>query len=362
MAVPAFVKRVVKTCLRIGKDDKVVIFAWRHMLDLAEAFSMECKRAGAHTLVEFSSDDMWYESVTALPLDYLETPDPFDLALAGIATAIIFISGPENPEGQSRVQAERWVALSRSERQHYERILERKVRMAKIMLGYVTPQRAKTYGFNYQEWKRSVVESTDVEYQEMQKLGRKLASIIEKSREVKITDPDATDLSFSLDDRKAYVYDGVIDDEDIEMGAIFAELPGGTVAVALNEASANGVLTSNISFPSVGRVIERISLDFRNGKIESLAGGKNIEVAQSQWEKATGDKDKIGSLALGLNPRAELGYIDNSIVLGTASIGIGDNKELGGNNESNWNLSVTLAKPTVQLDGRTIIKQGKIMV
>ncbi len=362
MAVPAFVKRVVKTCLRIGRDDRVVIYAWRHMLDLAEAFSMECKRAGAHTLVEFSSDDMWYESITALPLDYLETPDPFDLTLAGIATAIIIISGPENPEAQRRVQAERWVALSRSERPHYERILERKVRMAKIMLGYVTPQRAKTYGFNYQAWKRNVVESTDVEYQEMQKLGRKLASIVGKSREVKIIDPDGTDLSFSLSDKTAYVYDGVIDDEDIEMGAIFAELPGGKVAVAVDEASANGVLTSNIPFPSVGRVIERISLDFKNGQVESLGGGKNIEVAQSQWEKATGDKDKIGWLALGLNPRAELGYIDNSIVLGTASVGIGENKELGGSNESNWNFSVTLAKPTLQLDGRTIINQGRLTV
>ncbi|MCW4053205.1 MAG: aminopeptidase [Candidatus Bathyarchaeota archaeon] len=362
MPVPAFVKRVVRTCLRIGKDDKVVIYAWRHMLDLAEAFSMECKRAGAHALVEFSSDTMWYKAVTTLPLDYLETPDPFDLALAGIATAIIFISGPENPEGQKRVQAERWSALSRSERPHYERILERKVRMTKIMLGYVTPQRAKTYGFNYQAWRKSVVESTDVEYHEMQKLGRKLASIIEKSREVEITDPDGTNLSFTLEDRKAHVYDGIVDDEDIEMGAIFAELPGGTVAVAPNEASADGVLTSNIPKPMVGRVIESISLGFKNGKVGSLVGGKNIEVTQSQWERATGDKDRIGLFALGLNPRAELGYIDNSIVLGTASIGIGEYKELGGKNESNWNLSVTLAKPTVKLDGRALIKQGKLMV
>lgn len=361
MSAPTFIKRVVRTCLGIGKDDKVVIFTWRHMLDLAEAFSMECKRAGAHTLVEFSSDDMWYESVTALPLDYLEAPDPLDLALAGIATAIIIISGPENPEGQKLVQAERWNALSRSERLHYERILERKVRMVKIMLGYVTPQRAKTYGFDYLTWKRSVMESTDVEYQEMQKLGKKLASLIEKSREVNITNPDGTDLSFTLKDRKAHVYDGIIDDQDIEMGAIFAQLPGGRVAVAPNEASANGGLTSNIPFPQVGRVIEGISLDFENGKVKSFAGGKNIEVTQGQWEKATGDKDMIGTFVLGLNPKAELGYLDNSIVLGTASIGIGDNKELGGNNESNWNLSVTLAKPTVQLDGRAIIRQGKLV-
>ena len=362
MVAPTFVKRVVRTCLRIRKDDKVTIFAWRHMLDLAEAFAMECKRIGAHALVEFSSDDMWYDAATNLPLDYLETPDPFGLALAEVATAIIFISGPENPERQRGVPAERWMALSRADRPYYERILKRKVRMARIMLGYVTPQRAETYGFDCKAWEKNVRESTDVDYEKMQKLGRKLANTLEKSREVKITNPDGTNVSFTLEDRKAHVHDGIIDDEDIEMGAIFAELPDGTVVVAPNETSANGVVTSNIPFPTAGRVIERVSLGLEKGKVKSFVGGKNIEVTKGLWEKATGDKDKIGWLTLGLNPRANLGFINNPIVLGTASIGIGENKELGGKNDSDWNLSVTLVKPTVRLDGKTIIKQGRLML
>ncbi len=360
MVIPTFVKRVVKTCLRIGKDDKVTIFAWRHMLDLAEAFAMECKRTGAHALIEFCSDDMWYDTVTNLPLDYLETPDPFGLALAGVATATIFISGPENPARQKRVPAERWMALSRADRPYYERILERKVRMAEIMLGYVTPQRAETYGFDYQAWEKNVRESTDVEYKKMQELGRKLANTLEKSREVKITNPDGTDLSFALEGRKAHVYDGVIDDEDIEMGAMFAKLPDGTVVVAPTETSANGILTSNLPFPQAGMLIQSVSFGFENGKVKSFVGGKNFELMRNLWEKATGDKDKIGWLTLGLNPRASLGFLNNKIVLGTASVGIGLNKELGGKNDSDWGLSLTLAKPTVKLDGKIIIKQGEL--
>lgn len=67
------------------------------MLDLAEAFAMECKRTAAHALIEFSSNDMWYDTITNFPLDYLETPDSFDLALTGVATVIIFIGDPEKP-------------------------------------------------------------------------------------------------------------------------------------------------------------------------------------------------------------------------------------------------------------------------
>ncbi len=360
MKVPSFVERVVRSCLRIGKDDRVIIFAWRHMLDLAEALAFECERSGAHVHLEYTTDDMWYDGILNRPIDYLETPDAFDLALAGIATAGIFIAGPENPERMKGVPAERWMALARGDRPSYEKLLERRVRMVEIGLGYVTGQRAKTYGFNFQAWKKNVEEAIDVEYEKMQKLGRNVASALDKSREVRVTDADGTDLSFVLGDRKAHIYDGVIDDKDIEMGAIYASLPDGFVAVAPAETSANGVLSSNIPLANVGMLIQGIALRFEEGKLTSFEGGKNIDVCKNMWKKGTGDKDKIGKLTIGLNPNASLGFVSNSIVLGTATIGIGSNKELGGTNESDYVLEVTLAKPTVKLDGKSIIKDGKL--
>jgi leucyl aminopeptidase (aminopeptidase T) len=362
MAVPSFAKRVVKTCLRIGKDDKVMISAWRHMLDLAEAFAIECARNGARAHVEFLSDDVWYDAISNLPMDYLETPDPFGLALAGVATACIFISGPEDPKRMKGVPTERWMALSRADRPYYERLLDRRIRVAEITLGQVTRQRARTYGFNYEAWKKNVVEATDVEYERMQELGRKLANVLEKSKEAKITDPDGTDLSFTLEGRKAHVYDGVIDDEDIETGATFVSLPSGTVSVAPTETSADGILASNVPYPQTGVLVQNMLLRFENGELTSCDGDKNFEVMKSMWKKGTGDKSRIGWLTLGLNPMASLGFTTNPIVLGTATVGLGLNKELGGRNDSDWALPVTLAKPTLKLDEMTIIKQGKLIL
>lgn len=360
MIVPPFVERVVKSCLRIGKGDKVTIFAWRHMLDLAEAFGVQCERAEARVHTEFTTDDMWYDAIVNRPIDYLETPDPFDLALAGIATACIFIAGPENPERMKDVPAERWMAKARADRPSYEKLLGRRVRIAEINLGYVTLQRARTYSFDYQVWKKNVEEAIDVEYEKMRELGRKAANALEKAHEVRVTDSDGTDLTFTLEGRKAHIYDGVIDDEDIKMGAIFASLPGGSVSVAPTETSANGVLSSNIPFAQAGKLIQRIVWRFEKGKLASFDGGKNIDVLKNIWKKETGDKDKIGWFAIGLNPKASLGFLHNPIVLGTATVGIGFNKELGGTNETDYGLPVTVAKPTVKLDGKTIIKQGEL--
>ena len=360
MIVPSFVKRVVKSCLRIAKDDRVTIFAWRHMLDLAEAFAIECERAGAHVHLDFTTDEIWYDAVFNRSIDYLEAPDPFDLALAGIATTSIFISGPEDPERMKKVPAETWMTLSRADRPSYEKLLERRVRMAEITLGLVTPQRAKTYGFDYHTWKKNVEEAIDVEYGKMQELGRKVAEALEKSHEVKVVDSDGTDLSFTLERRRAHIYDGVIDDKDIETGTTYASLPDGYVAVAAAETSANGVLSSKLPFPNAGKLVREIALRFEKGKLASFEGDKNIDVVRDMWKRGTGDKDKIGWLGIGLNPKAQLGFTNDPIVLGTATVGIGFNKELGGTNESDYALGVTVAKPTVELDGKTIVKQGKL--
>ena len=360
MIVPSFVERVVKSCLRIVKDDKVTVLTWRHTLDMAEAFAVECERTGAHVHMELMSDEMWYDSMFNRSVDYLETPDPFDLALAGIASTSIFISGPEDPERMKKVSARTWMAVARADRLTYDKLLERRVRMAEITLGLVTPQRAKTYGFDFQSWKKNVEEAIDVDYGKMQELGRKVAEVLDESHEVRVADPDGTDLSFALEHRKAHIYDGVIDDKDVEMGATFASLPDGYVAVAAAETSANGVLSSSVPFPNVGKLIRRIALRFEKGKLASFEGDENIDVVRDMWKRGTGDKDKIGWLGIGLNPKAQLGFIDNSIVLGSVTVGIGFNKELGGTNESDYALGVTVARPTVKLDGKTIIKQGKL--
>lgn len=359
MSAPNFVKRVVKTCLRIGKDDRVVVSGWRHMLDLAEAFTIECRRAGAKTLTEFTSDEIFYDTVSNVPLDSLKTANPFDLALADTATANIFIPGPENPKRLKEISLERMSAMSRADRPFYDKFLENKVRTAHILSGYVTHQRARTYGFDYDTWKESVNAAIDVKYEDMQKLARKLAKVLEKAHEVHVKTASGTDLRLDLEGRHAHIDDGVIDEEDIENGAIFTSLPSGVIQVAPTETSAEGKFVSTVPEPMFGILVHDATWDFKDGKLRSFNGGKNAEAATTLWEKETGDKDRIGWLTLGLNPKAKTGFLHSEIALGTVTVGIGDNRELDGKNESDYGCKFTATEPTVVVDGGTIIRRGK---
>jgi leucyl aminopeptidase (aminopeptidase T) len=165
-----------------------------------------------------------------------------------------------------------------------------------------------------------------------------------------------------LEGRAARVYDGVIDDDDIEKGAVFTSLPAGHVAVAPKERGASGMYVSDVPEPDAGVLVRDVALDFKNGKLTSFGCGKNCEVLKGMWTRARGDKDQVGSLILGLNPKKRLGFMSNQIVLGTVTIGLGDNRDIGGKLESNFMFNCTVAEPTVELDGKTIIKRGKLTI
>jgi leucyl aminopeptidase (aminopeptidase T) len=359
MSTPRFVKSVVRTCLRIKKEDRVIIFTWRHMLDLAEALAFECKRTGAKTHLEVGTDELYYQTVLGLPLEYLRETDPFDLALLDVATANIFIQGPEDPERLKQITPERMGALVESDKPYYDKLLERKIRSAQITLGYVTQQRARTYGFDCDEWKENIHAAMDVKYEDMRDLGKKVGDMLEKADEVHITTAKGTDLTLGLENRVAHVYDGVVDDEDIRKGAFFAALPAGYVAVVPKESSASGTYVSDVPEAESGLLIQDVAWSFKQGRLVSCCEGKNIEGLKARWEKAKGDKDQVGSLTIGLNPKARTGFLYNQIALGTVTVGVGDNRELGGKLESNFGFRCTVTEPTVELDGEPIIKHGK---
>ncbi|MCH7761344.1 hypothetical protein IIA15_08130, partial [candidate division TA06 bacterium] len=47
---------------------------------------------------------------------------------------------------------------------------------------------------------------------------------------------------------------------------------------------------------------------------------------------------------------------------GAVSFGIGDNKDLGGENVTDFGWSATLLGATVKVDGKTLVEKGKLKI
>jgi leucyl aminopeptidase (aminopeptidase T) len=204
--------------------------------------------------------------------------------------------------------------------------------------------------------------ATAIRYDDMSILGRRVTSNLERAREVRVRSRIGTDLRFSILGRQAQINDGIIDDDDIRRGALFTTLPTGSVTVSVIEDSASGKISFDLPIPQVGKLIHGLQWIFENGHVTSYNAEKNLDAFGAVFEKGHGDKDKIASLTIGLNPRVRTGFLNDSLAKGTVSIGIGSSLSIGGKNNSDYGFQGTLSQATVELDGRTIVENGKIVV
>jgi len=353
-------KTVVKDALNVNSSDVVTITTWDHTIDVANAMAVECFKQGADAMINLWTDEYFYGLLGELSEESLQEPSRICQAFTEAETATINMFGPKNPEGLKKVDPSKVNAWSTGERKsHYPGSIERKIRNVGLPLALLTQERAKVYGFKFGNWKSTMDNALAMDLKKIAKRGQDVAKILEKARVVHLKAPNGTNLTFEVNKRPVHVDDGIIDKKDIAKKSFDAQLPAGSVLTTIVETSGNGKVIFDRPLQSMGLNILGIEWKFKDGKLTSMKAKKNLEPISKQFEKATGDKDRISFLQIGLNPKAEYGYLMDHIVEGAVQIGIGNNEYIGGKNTSSFGTVATLSKATLDIDGRIIIKNGK---
>jgi len=353
---------IVRDCLRITPEDNVTIFLYPHNIPFAEDLSRECFRVGADVNLSLYTDRFYEDYMTLLPEENLRRPSVFCRSLTEASTAEIWLGSPYDPAVFRRVPAAKIAATNEGESAaHFGPARERKVRALGVGLGAVTRPRAKAYGFPYATWERVLREASSVKPQRLTAEGKRVGALLESARHARIASPNGTDLDVSLAGRKAFVYDGVVDEGDIAAGALNASLPAGHVSVAPDETSATGRVVFDVPQAWAGRSIRRLEWEFSGGRVTSFAGDRGALALRTEWEASAGDKDRIGTLSVGLNPKARLGFLWNEIVRGAVSIGLGGNEDEGGKNRPGFYHAQALGDATLELDGEAVVRRGKLV-
>jgi leucyl aminopeptidase (aminopeptidase T) len=231
-----------------------------------------------------------------------------------------------------------------------------------LPLALLTPERAKVYGFNFEKWKKAVNSALMIDLKRITSNGKNLAATLAMAHTAHLTASNGTDLTFRLAKRQVHVDDGIIDKQDIENKSLDAQLPAGSVMTTIVETSGNGKVIFDRPLQSMGLNVQDIEWKFKDGKITSMKAKKNLEPLSKQFSEASGDKDRIGFIQIGLNPKAEYGYLIDHIVEGAVQLGIGDNEYSGGENTSPFGMAATLGKATLDIDGETVIKNGRLLL
>ena len=356
-------KSVVHDSLRPKPDEVVLISAFPHSIELAEDIGLECQKAGADPAIFLDTDALHYEQFKNYPIEAIRKTSAHCLGLLDYVNSYVWLVGPKDPSRMATVPDEKYAALFEGEKAHGDKALEKKPKNVAVGLGQVTRERAKAYGFNFAKWKAMVEAATTVNYERMASLGTLIAGLLANPVTVRLRADNGTDVKVRLAGpaRPAIVDDGRISDEDLARGtaadrSVF--LPAGEVAVAPVEDSAEGTFVADVPMPQRGRLIEGLSWTFRKGHVTDFTAKRNLRFAQTNWAGASGQKDMFGGLGFGLNAKALPGFLTNQIVSGSVSVRIGENRDIGGANDSSYIFIGTVAHGDVEIGGKKVIEDG----
>ncbi len=213
---------------------------------------------------------------------------------------------------------------------------------------------------NLRNWDEGVLNSPGVttDYEVVRRNALAVDALLEKGREVHITSAEGTDLTLQLCGRKGKAQTGFA----TEPGT-FSGLPEGESTVAPLEGSTNGRIVNPYIMEKIGLIDEPFEMEVRDGWIVEVKGGKQAKALVALQEKSDANAKRIASqFAMGMNPDCRV-YPNTREVskrLGTIHVAMGDNISLGGTVQSGVHIDIVVLNPTVTLDGKVLLENGKL--
>ena len=190
-------------------------------------------------------------------------------------------------------------------------------------------------------------------------LSRKIADILNIGRNVRLTTEAGTDLTFSIAKMRGFSDTGLVHDP-----GRFSNLPAGEGCIAPVQGTAQGTLVVDGSFPEIGLIEHPIRISVKDGQAARISGEAEA-VKMRQLLKPFGKKGRnIAELGIGTNPNAKLTgcTLEDEKSLGSVHIALGNNISFDGKVDAKCHFDAILKNPTVVIDGKTILEQGKMLV
>lgn len=185
-------------------------------------------------------------------------------------------------------------------------------------------------------------------------LVRRTARSFRRARDVHLTSSAGTDLRFSVLGR-----DWVSEDTGLcnRKGA-FTTLPAGELFVAIVEGSADGRLVVDAYFGE--EIPEPATALIEAGYAVRIVGAS---AAIDAMDHAGREGRALGRFGFGLNPLARVRgpHLEAEKAVGSAHLGFGDNRGIGGKIHSSVNVECILSDVRVEIDGRAVIERGRLV-
>src|SRR3989442_3180364 len=204
----ALAKNVVRRSLHIQPKENVIVEVWTHGLDGAKEIVYQLRAVGARPMLLLEDEETHWRSVEDLPPAKLGQVSASEWAALAKADAYVFFPGPADI-ARYRKNMEKSQAATSYNSDWYRRAERAGLRGAPVLLGYVSRERARSYGFEFDAWRDMVLPASFVDFHAVSRERAKLPLLLSKDAEVEGSVPNGTRFVFALKGRPAQSDDGI---------------------------------------------------------------------------------------------------------------------------------------------------------
>lgn len=359
-------EKVVVQSAGVKEGEIVLLVGSNEDLPLLEDIAVEVRKRGASPLVTVGTHRLDRRMYDDVPAKYDGQPPEAMMRLAGIVDVVI---GTESDEGRTLqgVAPERIAARIKAGAPVGEVMRKRGVRTVFLGNGlYPSAERAEQFDLSRDELAEMMYSGVDADYAAIQSAGEQVRAALAAGKEIRITNPNGTDLRVRIEGRPITVNDGRISPEDrtATPAGRSVWLPAGDVILIPIPGTASGTIVSNQEFFR-GERVKELRLDFKGGKVTSMSAKSGLEPLKAAYDAAGPGKDQLSVINIGINPGVKVPE-GNPIHVwskaGTITVGVGNNTWASGDNQANFGISPSAPGSSLSIDGKVLIQDGKLLL
>jgi aminopeptidase len=359
-------RKIIRTNLAIKEKDLVTISAGPNSLDFAEALAYEIMMVGGQTSISYGSDRLSLRIYKDINSKFLKNKPKLAPILSRKVDVAITIDD-SNPFIAKKLPQKK-IEIRRKVLRPFRKIEEQrqlKKDMRAALIGFPTLEDSKAMKIPFKKLSRIFWDTMIADYEGLYRFNKKLLQKLSNADKVKIIG-ERTNLEFSVKNRRFFNACGLVSKKG-EMG--YLNLPDGEIFTAPVETSVNGEIYFDLPcMYHYGKQVEGIWFKFKNGILVDYKVEKGLKDFEDIYKNASGNKNRIGELGIGTNPKAKVTggmIIVDEKVRGTIHMAIGSNKHFGGKNDAtiHWDFFKSMRRNGTRIfvDGKIFMKDGKFV-
>ena len=201
------------------------------------------------------------------------------------------------------------------------------------------------------------VGAINANYEECDRLGRRLGAALAEAQEIRVTTPLGTDIRGYVKGRPVQYETGLF-----RQPGQFAAFPDSEINISPLEGTAEGKVVSDVSIMSVGITLyDHVTLIVKEGRVIDIQGGMAAAKLRQILESLEDEKAyNYAEFGIGLNPEARLAAtnLEDLGRLGNCHAGIGSNFAIGGKVLAPNHIDAMYKDTTVYFDGKAVLDNG----